>query len=73
MKDQPSSIRDWLVHQSAGDIPLYRIARALGVSPQKAEELLQAAPTAEALLNLNRLAQYRHLALANRVWPNCTG
>jgi hypothetical protein len=24
------------------------------------------------LLNLNRLVQHKHLALANRVWPNCT-
>ncbi len=71
MNEQPASIRDWLIQQSAGDIPLHRIARALGVSHQKAGELLNAAPTAETLLNLNRLAQVRHLALANRVWPNC--
>ena len=48
------------------------MARALGVGLAEVETLLQAAPTAEGLLNLNRLAQYRHLALAHRVWPQCT-
>jgi hypothetical protein len=37
------------------DIPLYQIASALGVRPAVTEDLLKAAPTAEALLNLNRV------------------
>ncbi len=72
MSETFSTIQAWLVSRAKRDIPLYQIARALGVRPAVAEELLKAAPTAEALLNLNRLAQYRHLALANRVWPHCT-
>jgi hypothetical protein len=71
MNEQSSSIRDWLVQQVAGNIPLHRMARALGVSVQKVEELFQAVPTTETLLNLNWLAQYRYLALTSRVWPDC--
>jgi len=56
----------------SSDITPHHIARALGVNRSEVEPLLSAAPTAEALLNLNRLAQVRHLALANRVWPNCS-
>jgi hypothetical protein len=72
MNDTFPTIQAWLLARTTRDIPLYQIARALGVRPSAAEDLLNAAPTADTLLNLNRLAQYRHLALANRVWPNCT-
>ncbi len=72
MNDTFPTIQAWLTSRATRDIPLHQIACALGVRPAAAEDLLKAAPTADALLNLNRLAQYRHLALANRVWPNCT-
>jgi hypothetical protein len=71
MNEQPATLREWLAQHAAGDIPPHRMARALGVRVQKVEEPLLAAPTAEVLLNLNRLAQYHYLALTNRVWPNC--
>lgn len=69
---QPSTVRAWLTERGITDIELHHIARALGVNHSEVEPLLSAAPTAETLLNLNRLAQVRHLALANRVWPNCS-
>ncbi len=72
MNETFPTIQAWLTSHATRDIPLCQIARALDVRPAAAEDLLKAAPTADALLNLNRLAQYRHLALANRVWPNCT-
>ncbi len=72
MNETFPTIQAWLTSRATRDIPLYQIARALGVRLAAAEDLLKSAPTAEALLNLNRLAQYRHLALANRVWPHCT-
>ncbi|MFC1961136.1 hypothetical protein ACFLYO_10540 [Chloroflexota bacterium] len=68
----PETIRAWLNQQGAADVPLHHIGRALGIRRQEVETLLQSAPTAEVLLYLNRLAQYRHLALVDRVWPNCT-
>jgi hypothetical protein len=49
------------------DMTPHHIARALGAKRSEVEPLLSAAPTAEALLNLNRLAQIKHWALANRV------
>ncbi len=69
---QPATIQAWLTERGATDLTPHHIARALGVKRSEVESLLSAAPTAEALLNLNRLAQVRHLALANRVWPNCS-
>jgi plasmid maintenance system antidote protein VapI len=71
MNEQPATLREWLRQHAARDIPSHRLARALGVRVQQVEELLRAAPTAETLLNLNRLAQYRYLALTSRVWPDC--
>ncbi len=68
----PATIRDWLAQHGVGDVSLHHIARTLGKSHQVTEALLQNPVTSETLLNLNRLAQYRHLALANRVWPHCT-
>src|SRR5258708_20728390 len=49
--------------------PMRLIARALGVKTQEAQILLKQPTTAEALLKLHTLAQYRYLAIANRVWP----
>jgi len=69
---QPATLRAWLTERDIVDITPHHIARALGVKRSEVESLLSAAPTAEALLNLNRLAQVRHLVLANRVWPNCS-
>jgi len=69
---QPATIRSWLTERGVTDITPHHIARALGVKRSEVEPLLSTAPTAEALLNLNRLAQVKHLALANRVWPNCS-
>lgn len=69
---QPSTVRAWLTERGITDIELHHIARALGMNRSEVEPLLSAAPTTKALLNLNRLAQVRHLALANRVWPNCS-
>jgi len=69
---QPVTIRAWLTERGATDLTLHHAARALGVKRSEVEPLLSAAPTAAALLNLNRLSQVRHLALANRVWPNCS-
>ncbi|MFC1959435.1 hypothetical protein ACFLYO_01875, partial [Chloroflexota bacterium] len=70
-QEQPETIRAWLDQQGAADAPLHHIARALGTGRQETEALLQSPLTAKALLNLNRLALYRHLALVHRVWPNC--
>jgi hypothetical protein len=70
--ETPDTIRAWLVQQGAADVPCHHMARALGVGLAEVETLLQVAPTAEGLLNINTLAQYRHLALAHRVWPHCT-
>jgi len=68
-----STIQEWLAHHFPKEPPsLNHIARALGVKRSEVPVLMNAAPTAEALLHLNQLAQYRHLALANRVWPHCT-
>jgi hypothetical protein len=69
---QPATIRAWLTERGKADITPHHIARALGVKRSEVDPLLSAAPTAETLLNLNRRAQVRHLALANRVWPNCS-
>jgi len=69
---QFATIQAWLTERSRADIQPHHIARALGVKRTELNTLLSAEPTVEALLNLNRLAQLRHLALANRVWPNCT-
>ncbi len=52
--------------------PLHLLARALGLKVAEVEGLLKSPVSAQALLNLNRLAQQRHLALAKRVWPHCT-
>ncbi|MFC1960233.1 hypothetical protein ACFLYO_05950 [Chloroflexota bacterium] len=71
-RQKSETIGIWLDQQGAADAPLHHIARALGTGRQETEALLQVPPTAEALLNLNRLAQVRHFALAHRVWPNCT-
>jgi hypothetical protein len=71
MNKQPTTIQTWLAQQGAGDIPLYRIARALGVKRWLAESLLAGTLTVESLLNLHTLAQYRHLALVQRLWPHC--
>jgi hypothetical protein len=68
----PATIRAWLAQRGVTDLPEHHVARALGVKRSEVETLLSAAPTAQALLNLNRLAQVKHMALANRVWPNCT-
>ncbi len=54
------------------ETPLRLIARALGLKVAEVEGLMKSPVNAKALLNLNRLAQYRHLAIANRVWPHCT-
>lgn len=69
---QPATIRAWLTERGVADVAPHHIAWALRVKRSEVEPLLSAAPTAEALLNLNRLAQVRHLALANRVWSNCS-
>ncbi len=54
------------------ETPLRFIARALGLKVAGVESLLKSPISAETLLNLNRMAQQRHLAVANRVWPHCT-
>jgi hypothetical protein len=72
MTNEPKTVREWLRQQSTADFSLHHIARALGISRQEAETWLSAAPTKEALLRLNQLAQYRHLALVDRVWPQVT-
>ncbi len=72
--DQPLTVWDVIAPQlpQKAETPLRFIARALGFSVSEVQGLLRLPPTAERLLELNRLSQYRHLALANRVWPNCT-
>jgi len=72
VNQQPATIQAWLTERGVTDLTSHHIARALGLKRSEVEPLLSIAPTAEALLNLNRLAQVRHLALANRVWPNCS-
>ncbi len=69
MTNEPATVHEWLRQQSPTDFSLHHIARALGVSRREAEDLLSASPTKENLLHLNQLAQYRHLALVDRVWP----
>lgn len=71
-QQQFATIQAWLSDRTETTIQTHHIARALGIKRSEVDTLLAAAPTADALLNLNRLAQLRHLALANRVWPNCT-
>ena len=72
--DRPATIWDVIVPQlpQKTETPLRFVARALGLKLSEVEALLKLPPTAERLLELNRLSQYRHLALANRVWPHCT-
>lgn len=72
MNAQPATISAWLTDRGVTGITPHHVARALGVKLPEVEPLLSAAPTAEMLLNLNRLARTKHLALANRVWPNCS-
>ncbi len=67
----PTTIREWVLQKAGRDVPLHHLARALGINRERAEVLLDAAPTVESLLELNRLAQLRLLALTHRVWPHC--
>ncbi len=69
---QPATVQAWLTQRGVTGCAKHHIARALGVSLSEVDALLLEALTAESLLNLNRLVQHKHLALANRVWPNCT-
>ncbi|MBE2196869.1 MAG: hypothetical protein IAE83_22050, partial [Anaerolinea sp.] len=70
-KTLPTTIREWVLQKAGRDVPLHHLARALGVSRESATALLDAAPTVESLLELNRLAQLHLLALTHRVWPHC--
>jgi hypothetical protein len=72
MANEPTTVREWLRQQSTADFSLHHVARALGVSRQETETWLSASPTKETLLRLNQLAQYRHLAIVDRVWPHVT-
>ncbi|MBE2194401.1 MAG: hypothetical protein IAE83_09505 [Anaerolinea sp.] len=68
----PTTIREWVLQKTGRDVPLHHLARALGVSRERATALLDAAPTAESLLELNHLAQLHLLALTDRAWPHCS-
>jgi len=67
----PTTIREWVLQKAGRDVPLHHLARALGVNREHATALLDAAPTAESLLELNHLAQLHLLALTHRAWPHC--
>jgi hypothetical protein len=69
--DKPSTVRD-LVALSSPERPIrmHHIARALGVTHMRAEEILTQNVTPKVVFSLHQLAQYKLMALTDRLWPH---